>query len=73
VQLRFLISDFRFWIGFALNPKSKIQNLKSKMPKLSVGDIAPDISFQTGAGAIVQLSSLWRDKPVLISFLRHFG
>jgi peroxiredoxin len=43
------------------------------MPKLNMGDIAPDISFQTGADEVVQLSSLWRDKPVLISFLRHFG
>jgi peroxiredoxin len=43
------------------------------MPKLSAGDIAPDISFQTGAGEVIQLSALWRDKPALVYFLRHFG
>jgi peroxiredoxin len=43
------------------------------MPKLSAGDIAPDISFQTGTGETLQLSSLWREQPVLIYFLRHFG
>ncbi len=43
------------------------------MNKLQRGDIAPDISFQTGAGEVVQLRGLWRTQPVLISFLRHFG
>jgi len=29
--------------------------------------------IQTGAGEQVCLSDLWRERPVLLSFLRHFG
>ncbi len=41
---------------------------------LNPGDSAPDFTFARGGdGAPVALSELWREKPLVIAFLRHFG
>jgi hypothetical protein len=32
-----------------------------------------DISVQDGKGQPVALASLWRDKPAVLVFVRHFG
>lgn len=34
---------------------------------------APDLTLLNTAGEPVQLSSLWAEKPLLLSFTRHFG
>jgi len=41
--------------------------------KLKVGDIAPSIPVTDADGNTLALSSLWSDKPVVLTFLRHFG
>lgn len=42
-------------------------------PRLTPGQPAPDLIVLDKAGAPYQLSKLWQDGPVLLSFLRHFG
>ena len=34
---------------------------------------APDVELRDTAGRPVRLAALWRDRPLLVSFLRHFG
>jgi peroxiredoxin len=41
--------------------------------KLKVGDKAPNIQVMDADGNTIALSALWSDKPVVLSFLRHFG
>ena len=41
--------------------------------KLKVGDKALNIQVMDADGNTIALSSLWSDKPVVLSFLRHFG
>ena len=41
--------------------------------KLKAGDAAPSIPVVDADGETIDLSSLWSDKPVVLSFLRHFG
>jgi peroxiredoxin len=41
--------------------------------KLKVGDVAPNLNVVNADGETITLSSLWSDKPVVLSFLRHFG
>jgi peroxiredoxin len=41
--------------------------------KLKSGDLAPSIPVVNADGETIELSSLWADKPVVLSFLRHFG
>ena len=44
------------------------------MPKrLNPGDPAPDVRVLDALGQPYQLSQLWQGRPVLLSFLRHFG
>lgn len=38
-----------------------------------IGDLAPDASLPDHAGAPTVLSDLWRARPLLILFWRHFG
>jgi peroxiredoxin len=40
---------------------------------LQVGDIAPDVVVYDTDGSAVRTSELWRDAPVVVAFLRHFG
>ncbi len=41
--------------------------------KLKAGDVARNLQVVNADGAAIELSSLWADKPVVLSFLRHFG
>lgn len=40
---------------------------------LKYNDPAPDIKMQIASGEFIQLSSLWKETPVLLAFTRHFG
>jgi peroxiredoxin len=42
------------------------------MGKLSVGDTFPDITLETREGD-VSLADRWRDGPLVVAFMRHFG
>lgn len=44
-----------------------------KMKKLSFDRNAPDVEVWDIGGNKVQLSSLWKEKPLLLAFTRHFG
>jgi peroxiredoxin len=44
----------------------------TKLPP-QVGDRAPDLELQDMTGAPVRLSELWRDRPALLLFWRHYG
>jgi len=41
--------------------------------KLKVGDDAPSIPVMDADGNTLALSSIWSGKPVVLTFLRHFG
>ena len=41
--------------------------------KLKTGELAPNIQVVNADGETIDLSSLWADTPVVLSFLRHFG
>jgi peroxiredoxin len=41
--------------------------------RLDVGDAAPDIAVISANGRQLNLSELWSQKRVILSFLRHFG
>ena len=44
------------------------------MPQgLEVGHPAPDPAVLDGSGRTVPLSAFWRERPVVLAFLRHFG
>lgn len=40
---------------------------------LRVGQPAPNVTFGRGDGGEVALDELWREGPVVVAFLRHFG
>jgi hypothetical protein len=40
---------------------------------LEVGQPAPDVAFLAEGDREVSLASLWRDAPIALVFLRHFG
>jgi peroxiredoxin len=44
-----------------------------KSKRLKFNDPAPDLPVLNSDGKPVRLSSLWRKKPVLLNFIRHFG
>jgi peroxiredoxin len=39
----------------------------------NIGDPAPDVTVLDTQGKPVTLSEYWRDGPILLTFLRHFG
>lgn len=41
--------------------------------RLSPGEPAPDMPVFDPSGAMVSLASVWRERPSVLSFLRHFG
>lgn len=45
----------------------------AKQLKLKAGEPAPDIQVVNADGETIALSSIWADKPVVLTFLRHFG
>jgi hypothetical protein len=42
------------------------------MSKLGPGDDFPDITLETRDGE-VQLADRWRNGPLIVAFMRHFG
>ena len=40
---------------------------------IEVGERAPDPQVLEGSGREVPLSTFWRERPVVLAFLRHFG
>jgi putative ABC transport system ATP-binding protein len=40
---------------------------------LKFNDPAPDVPVMTGTGERIQLSWLWKERPLLLVFTRHFG
>jgi peroxiredoxin len=40
--------------------------------KLSVGDQFPDVTLESREGD-VSLSERWRETPLVLAFMRHFG
>ena len=42
-------------------------------PRVDRGDIAPDAWLKDEMGAEVQLAACWRERPVALVFIRHFG
>lgn len=45
----------------------------AKFPKLNFHQPAPDHTMTNNIGELVALSSLWKEKPVLLAFTRHLG
>jgi peroxiredoxin len=41
--------------------------------RLNFNQTAPDLTLESPSGEPVQLSCLWREKPLLLAFTRHFG
>lgn len=44
-----------------------------KSKTLGPGDKAPSGPVQTADDLTIEISSLWADGPVVLTFLRHFG
>jgi len=40
---------------------------------LNFNSLAPDLTLQNTAGKNVQISSLWKKRPLILAFTRHFG
>jgi peroxiredoxin len=38
-----------------------------------VGDRAPDVELPDDGGTMTSLSGLWRGRPLVLLFARHFG
>ena len=43
------------------------------MSRLHPGDAAPDVVLYHPDGSLVRTRDLWRDRPVVLNFFRHFG
>lgn len=41
--------------------------------KPEVGDAAPDLELRDNTSPLVRLSTLWRERPLALLFVRHFG
>lgn len=61
--------------AFAAGKSSVTQSasVKEIIPPLKFNDPAPDVAVMTATGERIQLSSLWKEKPLLLVFTRHFG
>ena len=53
--------------------KTNMKKLNPTLEALTLGDLAPDATVFTPAGATVTLASFWQTGPILLTFLRHFG
>lgn len=47
--------------------------MMTRSARLKLNEIAPDIQVVNADGETINLSSIWADKPVVLTFLRHFG
>ena len=43
------------------------------MPKLQLGDSAPDVTVADHQGRPLKLSQSWASRPLVLIFLRHLG
>jgi peroxiredoxin len=41
--------------------------------RLRAGEHAPELTLTNVHSEPVALSALWRERPILLTFLRHFG
>lgn len=41
--------------------------------RLEIHEIAPDVTVANASGESIRLASLWKEKPAVLLFLRHFG
>lgn len=48
-------------------------NIDNPETRLAVGDTAPDLSLPDHEGHAIALASLWRSRPRVLLFVRHFG
>jgi putative ABC transport system ATP-binding protein len=73
-SVRRVINDRDEIKAFASGRSSVAQTAETnKLTQLRFNDPAPDLELTTGAGERIQLSSLWKEKPLLLVFTRHFG
>ena len=47
--------------------------MSSTAEHLSQGNFAPDLSLVDDQGRTIRLSDLWRECPLVLLFVRHFG
>lgn len=47
--------------------------MMTRSARLKLDEVAPDIQVVNADGETIHLSSIWADKPVVLTFLRHFG
>ena len=45
----------------------------SKLAHLKFNDLAPDLELLDTEGNPIKLSSLWKEKVLILAFTRHFG
>jgi len=38
-----------------------------------VGDSAPDVELRDDSGQLIRLSAVWKERPLALLFVRHFG
>ena len=53
--------------------RSENSELENEMTKIEKGDPAPDLTLQDATGTAQRLSEAWRERPLVLAFLRHFG
>jgi hemin transport system ATP-binding protein len=72
--VRRVIGDRNEIKTFASGRSSTEQPAQTRtLTQLKFNDFAPDLEIMTGTGQRIRLSSLWKEKPLLLVFTRHFG
>ena len=72
--VRRVLSDRDEIQAFANGRSSTEQPAPTKtLTRLNFNDPAPDREIIKGTGERIRLSSLWKEKPLLLVFTRHFG
>jgi peroxiredoxin len=41
--------------------------------RITINQPAPDLEVINSEGETINLSTVWQDQPVVLTFLRHFG
>ena len=60
-------------MDFILRKYEGIKRNMANQVQLKFNDLAPDVRLLSASGEPVQLSSLWKDKVLVLAFTRHFG
>lgn len=72
--VRRIISDPREIRSFAAGKSSPDAPAEPpRLTQLKFNDRAPDLEITTGQGERIRLSTLWKEKPLLLVLTRHFG